>query len=185
MCGHGTLATANVLFKYFKNPNTEICFSTLSGQLKAIRDLTSDSISLDFPLASPIKQDLAEYKDIIAGTVGSDLHVTDCLFSPKTRKLLIRLSDSVTRDQLESLTPNPQSLLAIKQDSVKGVIVTVKSTDDSRYDFLSRYFAPWVGIPEDPVTGNSIFVLSPSLHNNLVLFRICSHSSGAILEWCS
>merc|ERR1712241_1618383 len=43
---------------------------------------------------------------------------------------------------------------------VRGVIVTTRSTT-SEYDFISRYFAPWVGIPEDPVTGSAHTVLTP------------------------
>ena len=45
-------------------------------------------------------------------------------------------------------------------DQVRGVIITL-SGHGTKYDFMSRYFAPWVGIPEDPVTGSAHTVLTP------------------------
>ena len=153
MCGHGTLSAAEVLWSICHNSNTELTFNTLSGELKATHNTDNGTVSIDLP-ASPCSKAL-DHCELITNAIVGDLQnaIVDCQYSSSAKRLLIRLSDSVTRDQLESLTPNPQSLLAIKQDSVKGVIVTVKSTDDSRYDFLSRYFAPWWGNHEDHVTG--------------------------------
>ena len=80
---------------------------------------------------------------------------------------------------MEALKPNIDGLTQIDQtneiasgNNVKGVIITFKidetnnqqDDDDNtsiKYDFLSRYFAPWVGIPEDPVTGSAHTVLTP------------------------
>jgi predicted PhzF superfamily epimerase YddE/YHI9 len=47
------------------------------------------------------------------------------------------------------------------KERVLGLIVTVKGGNGSDYDFVSRYFGPWIGIPEDPVTGSSFTVLAP------------------------
>lgn len=155
LCGHATLATAAVLFD-IGNPNTVLSFSTLSGTLKAIRNKEDRTISLDFPLSPCEVQDMAEHQDLIKNTISSPhLNVVDCQYSAVTKKLLVRLADDTTRSQLEVLTPNTQSLLAIEQSKVKGVIVTVKANEE-KYDFYSRYFAPWVGIPEDPVTGTDL-----------------------------
>jgi PhzF family phenazine biosynthesis protein len=182
LCGHATLATAAVLFEVFKNTNDVISFNTLSGELKAIRNKFDNSISLDFPLAQTIIENTKESDEIIKETVGS-LNVSECHYSPKTKKLLIRLSDDVTRAQLESLAPDTHSLLEIQQEKVKGVIVTVKS-HDGQYDFLSRYFAPWVGINEDPVTGSAHTVLGPywskSLGKEVLKARQCSKRGGDI-----
>ena len=63
------------------------------------------------------------------------------------------------RKELESVAiPNTSNLLACHDGSkIKGVILTTDNTDgdisNNRYDFISRYFAAWNGIPEDPVTG--------------------------------
>ena len=66
------------------------------------------------------------------------------------------------RNDLEELKPDPDRLLAAHNNGkIRGVIVTVKNDGSSKdcagksYDFMSRYFAPWVGIPEDPVTGDT------------------------------
>lgn len=152
LCGHGTLATAAVIFQMYDNSNTELSFSTLSGELKAIHNKEDKTISLDFPLYLSTQESMTEHSDIIKLVAGK-LGVIDCQFSSSTKKLLLCLSDETTRSQLESLAvPDSPGLLAIDQTKVKGVIVTVKSTE-SDYDFYSRYFAPWVGIAEDPVTG--------------------------------
>lgn len=58
------------------------------------------------------------------------------------------------------MTPSIQELLAVRTGAVKGVIVTLKANENEGYDFYSRYFAPWVGIPEDPVTGSAHTVLA-------------------------
>ncbi len=67
------------------------------------------------------------------------------------------------RKDLENLTPSIQAMLSVENGSaVRGVIVTVRGNLESEgYDFYSRYFAPWVGIPEDPVTGSAHTVLAP------------------------
>ena len=155
LCGHATLATAAVLFNEYSNQNTELSFHTASGVLKASRD--GDVISLDLPQARCVKQETLELSELIQATVGS-LELADCEFAPSVGKLVLRLMDTATRTELENLRPSSQAMLAAHKGKVRGVIVTVKGTGE--YDFLSRYFAPWVGIPEDPVTGSAHAVLA-------------------------
>ncbi len=172
LCGHATLATAAVIFNCFKNPNSELVFRTLSGELKAVRATTdsegdhnprgseadstagSDNIGiqLDLPFADTEAQDRKPIEQLIKLVIG-DLPLVDCRYSIKTKKLLLRLADSVTRVQLQSLAPDTNAMVAAHSGKIRGVIVTVTAAKRSGYDFLSRYFAPWVGIPEDPVTG--------------------------------
>lgn len=66
--------------------------------------------------------------------------------------------DFFLRNELESLSPNFSVItLRFPGGPVRGVIVTVKNENGANdYDFLSRYFAPWLGIPEDPVTGETV-----------------------------
>ena len=62
------------------------------------------------------------------------------------------------RAELEQLDVSTQKLRAAHNSGkVAGVIVTVKSRSATQYDFFSRYFAPWVGISEDHVTGEGAF----------------------------
>ena len=162
LCGHATLATAAVLYDIIHNPNTVLSFSTLSGILKATHNKDDHTISLDFPLSPCEVQDMTEHHDLIKNTITSPhLNVVDCQYSAVTKKLLVRLADDITRSQLETLIPNTQSLVTVEQSKVKGIIVTVKA-EEEKYDFYSRYFAPWVGIPEDPVTGITCLVVLSS-----------------------
>lgn len=80
-------------------------------------------------------------------------------YSPTTKKLLVRIPDDA---DIKAISPDFASLRAASNPSthpVKGVIVTRKGTKG--LDFISRYFAPWVGINEDPVTGSAHTVLAP------------------------
>ncbi len=75
--------------------------------------------------------------------------------------LVIRLDDAITRLQLEALRPDMSELVeaAGAGGDVRGIIVTAKGSGG--YDFFSRFFAPWCGIPEDHVTGSAHAVLAP------------------------
>ncbi|KAJ8248255.1 hypothetical protein GJAV_G00240060 [Gymnothorax javanicus] len=184
LCGHATLASAAVLFNHKKNLNAAIAFETLSGDLR-VRP-RGDSIVMDLPLHKPVAQAPSELKDIVTATVGG-LSVQDLCYSAETKKLLIRLSDGCDRSALTSLRPNATDLL--RSDStgrIKGVIVTVKGspTVQPGYDFFSRYFAPWNGIPEDPVTGSAHSVLaaywSEKLGKERMLAFQCSDRGGEL-----
>jgi PhzF family phenazine biosynthesis protein len=182
MCGHGTLAAAAVLWSTCSNENNQIVFDTLGGALRAT--ITDNSImSIYLPSSPSTQASFDDFHNIIQPIVGQAAVVDECHFSESGSRLLIRLSDDVTRAQLESLAPDTHSLLEIQQEKVKGVIVTVKS-HDGQYDFLSRYFAPWVGINEDPVTGSAHTVLGPywskSLGKEVLKARQCSKRGGDI-----
>ncbi|KAG9344351.1 hypothetical protein JZ751_011020, partial [Albula glossodonta] len=175
LCGHATLASAAVLFYQKKNQNSVLVFETLSGEL-CVR-LCEDSIIMDFPLHKPVPQVLdtfdkglpgclcvlSEVSDLSPQATVGDLSVQDVHYCSVTKKLLIRLSDSCDRSLLTSLQPDSLNLLhSDSSGRVKGVIVTAKGapTVQPGYDFFSRYFAPWNGIPEDPVTGSAHTVLA-------------------------
>ncbi|KAM8957100.1 phenazine biosynthesis-like domain-containing protein isoform 1-T1 [Lycaon pictus] len=153
LCGHATLASAAVLFYKIKNVNNTLTFVTLSGELKARR--AEDGIILDLPLYPVHPQDFHEVEDLIKTAIGDTL-VQDIRYSPDTRKLLVRLSDTYKRSFLENLKVNTQDLLQVENTGkVKGLILTLKGEPGGQtqtFDFYSRYFAPWVGVAEDPVT---------------------------------
>uniref|UniRef100_A0A8I5NVF6 Phenazine biosynthesis like protein domain containing n=1 Tax=Papio anubis TaxID=9555 RepID=A0A8I5NVF6_PAPAN len=151
LCGHATLASAAVLFYKIKNVNSTLTFVTLSGELRARQ--AEDGIVLDLPLY-PVYSQTA---------IGNTL-VQDICYSPDTRKLLLRLSDTYDRSFLENLKVNTENLLQVENTGkVKGLILTLKGEPGGQsqsFDFYSRYFAPWVGVAEDPVTGSAHAVLS-------------------------
>lgn len=160
LCGHATLATAAVIFHKLGNKEKTIEFKTRSGILKAIQEGES-SITLDFPINPPAPFEAENLPDIVRIVVGN-LEIQEVQHSATTKKLLLRLADKYNRQDLESLSPSLQDLLAVEKSGVvKGVIVTLQANDKEDFDFYSRYFAPWVGIPEDPVTGSAHTVLAP------------------------
>ncbi|XP_011370435.1 phenazine biosynthesis-like domain-containing protein [Pteropus vampyrus] len=163
LCGHATLASAAVLFHKIKNVNNTLTFVTLSGELKARKE--EDGIVLDLPLYPAHPQDFHEVKDLIKTAIGDTL-VQDICYSPDTRNLLVRLSDTYDRSFLENLKVNTQNLLQVENTGkVKGLILTLKGEGEAggqaqAFDFYSRYFSPWYGVAEDPVTGSAHTVLS-------------------------
>ncbi|XP_066475895.1 phenazine biosynthesis-like domain-containing protein [Tiliqua scincoides] len=171
LCGHATLASAAVLFHKKKNMNSALTFKTLSGELKARQG--GDHIILDFPAYLTYQQDIQEIEELIKRAVGN-MKVQDVQYSPDTKKLLVCLSDVYERSDLEKLKVNAQELLlAEKTGKVKGLIVTLKGKCEN-YDFYSRYFAPWNGVSEDPVTGSAHTVLSTYWAQHLGKNKMCA-----------
>ncbi|MEW6050213.1 MAG: PhzF family phenazine biosynthesis protein [Candidatus Zixiibacteriota bacterium] len=146
LCGHATLASAHVLWQDgHAKPDQIISFSTLSGILKARRD--GNWIELDFPtkvvaLVEP-PEGLLESLGVTARYVGKNQF--DYLVEVD--------SEQIVRD----LKPDFGLLTALP---VRGAIVTAKSSS-AQFDFVSRFFAPAVGVNEDPVTGSAHCALGP------------------------
>ena len=149
LCGHATLAAAHVLWTEGHHPPDEpIRFATASGELRALA--TGDgSIRLDFPAAPPYP--LSPPPDL-EGII-PEPHRFVGKAGPN-KNYLVEVDSPTT---LRRLRPDLARLAALPAG---GLIVTAAS-DDPAYDFLSRYFAPAVGIPEDPVTGSAHCTLGP------------------------
>lgn len=146
LCGHATLASAHILWETGRLPaDATARFHTKSGLLTARRDETG--IELDFPACPPVACDappglltaLGVKSDFI-GANGTDFFV-------------VVESARIVRD----LQPDHASLAKLP---VRGAIVTARS-DVPEYDFISRFFAPGSGVPEDPVTGSAHCCLAP------------------------
>lgn len=163
LCGHATLATAVTIFRELGNTSAELEFDTMSGVLKASKG-DDGTILLNMPAVTtePVKEE--KTRELVQAVVGH-LPVCEVRYSPELKKLLVRLDDSCTSKQLKQFTPSPARMLQFdSKGQVKGVIVTLRGTQSgemAKYDFLSRYFSPWYGIPEDPVTGSAHAVLGP------------------------
>lgn len=182
LCGHATLASARVLFQYENNVNTKLVFETRSGELCVTR--YGDNCVMDFPLNPARPADPQEFRDIIKTAVGN-LPVQEVYLSAKTKKLLIRLADSCDKSELCNLKIDPIALQRSESTGkVKGVIVTMIGSPNEQpgYDFFSRYFAPWFGISEDPVTGSAHTVLgsywAEKLGKRKLLAYQCSSRGG-------
>ena len=170
LCGHATLASAAILQQKCRNNSSSLHFHTKSGELIASIPHGGKMIEMELPLNPPISlsQPAASIDALINILVGSDNKdiVKDILYNKRTKKLVIELNSAmVDRRYLESLTVSPHALLSVNQsdlgdNAVTGVIVTLIHSSQE-YDFLSRYFAPWNGIDEDPVTGSAHTVIAP------------------------
>lgn len=151
LCGHATLASASALFFEVGIISDTVYFDTLSGRLVAERE--DDSIKLNFPLNAPEEitppqefLDAMGIKNIVAAAYASN--VTDILLELDNENEILQVS------------PNFDKLLSLQLDLViRGVMITSRGSGD--IDFVSRFFAPWVGINEDPVTGSAHTILAP------------------------
>ena len=168
LCGHATLAAAHVLYSHIRVKSELISFKTLSGVLKAER--VEEGMRLDFPRNDPVE---VEPPEPLLKALGISSWM-DVLFSEETSKLLVRLK---TQGQVRDLQPDFSALEAVENRlGVRGVIVT--SSGSGSYDFVSRYFAPWVGINEDPVTGSAHTVLAPYWWQQLGKLRMLAYQAS-------
>lgn len=145
LCGHATLATAEVLFDEMGLQTEEIVFETLSGELIARRDPAG--IVLDFPLDEP--EAVSEPTELMAAM--GLRRCSGVILGKKTRKLVFVLDNL---EDIRNLRPDfAQMKKASLPYEIKGVGVTA-AYDGGNSDFVSRYFNPWAGVEEDPVTGS-------------------------------
>jgi PhzF family phenazine biosynthesis protein len=148
LCGHATLATAHILWEQgILAPEREARFETLSGLLTARRD--GDLIELDFPSRPPLPK-APDWADAVVGALG----IKPVYIGMSAEDILFEAMDE---GAVRSVQPDFATLRSLP---ARGVIVTSRSAD-KRFDFISRFFAPAVGVDEDPVTGSSHTVLVP------------------------
>lgn len=145
LCGHATLAAAHVLWETGRDPSWPIEFESRSGILTAVAK--DDRIGLDFPADPPRS---GEPPPGLAEALGAQ----PVSIGVGREYLLMEVADEGTLRRLE---PDFRRLRAVVPI---GVSVTAPS-DDPRFDFVSRFFAPGVGVDEDPVTGSAHCMLGP------------------------
>ena len=142
LCGHATLASAFVIFHHLTPDARSVEFSSRSGKLTVTRD--GDLLSLDFPVRPAVECDTPE------GLVAA--------LGKKPEKVLLAHEYLVvygTENELRSVQPNMDALAKI------DCFATIITAPGKEVDFVSRFFAPAQGIPEDPVTGSSHCTLTP------------------------
>lgn len=143
LCGHATLGSAYVLMNYVDQTMKKVNFHTLSGILSVAKE--EDYYTMDLPSSKP---KACEKPDLLEEALGVKV-----LETYSARDLLV-----VVKDEKTVAAMQPDFALVRKLKGVYAVIVTAKGTD---CDFVSRFFIPNVGIPEDPVTGSSHTELIP------------------------
>ncbi len=153
LCGHATLASAHVLWETGALPAGETArFHTRSGLLTAVR--RDGWIELDFPATPPVPADEPPGLHVALGV--EPLAVRRSRFD-----YLIEIASA---ERVRSIAPDLARLATLP---VRGVIVTAigsqgsQGGEGSEFDFVSRFFAPAAGVPEDPVTGSAHCALGP------------------------
>ena len=142
LCGHATLATAHVLFEHLGHAELAITFETRSGDLVVQRQ--GKRLVMDFPTRPPSSCTPPEPLLKGLGQPPVDVLAADDY-------VVVFDSEAVIR----SIRPDYGQLCTI---DLRGVIVTAPGQE---VDFVSRFFAPKYGIPEDPVTGSAHCALAP------------------------
>jgi PhzF family phenazine biosynthesis protein len=142
LCGHATLATAHVLFQLEKVAGQRALFDTASGELAVSK--SAEGYTLDFPARPPRPIEVSG--DTIAA-----------LGRTPRETLLARDLMAVfgSEEEVRSLQPNMDGIARL---DFFAVIVTAAGRE---VDFVSRFFAPAGGVPEDPVTGSAHCTLTP------------------------
>ena len=146
LCGHATLSAAHVLWESQRVPADQpIQFQTRSGILHA--KSLDGWIELDFPCHQLLEQPI---DPALLKAVGGEV-----VFSGISGETY--LLEYASEGDIRELKPDFDALMWLPG---RAVIVTSRS-DTPGFDFVSRYFAPWIGINEDPVTGSSHTILGP------------------------
>lgn len=145
LCGHATLATAHVLLEHCFPTQSRIAFSTRSGELYVSRE--GELLSLDFPARPAQRVEVSEA--LVAALGRRPLEVWQA-----TALMAVFESEAEVR----ALAPDMAKLAVLSAEDIMGVIVTAPGDP---VDFVSRFFAPAKGIPEDPVTGSAHCTLIP------------------------
>ncbi|MFP4589174.1 MAG: PhzF family phenazine biosynthesis protein [Candidatus Bipolaricaulota bacterium] len=168
LCGHGTLAAAFVLFEELGHGQRAIKFETQSGQLQVQQE--RDYFSMNFPSRPPVptKPD----QNIIDGLGIEPLKAFES-------RDFMAVYDS--QEQIRALDPDMKLL---EKGAWSGVIATAEGREKG-VDFVSRFFAPAEGIPEDPVTGSAHCTLAPYWSDRLckteLKARQLSRRGGTVL----
>lgn len=164
LCGHATLASAHVLWTEGRAAtDEELHFHTRSGTLKASRSV--GLIELDFP-AEPAKPvtpppGLLDALGVQAKHVG--------------KNRMDYLVEVGSEEQLRAMRPD---FTGVRELDIRGVIVT-SSSSSPEYDFVSRFFAPWAGVDEDPVTGSAHCCLGPYWREQLGKDQMTAYQASA------
>jgi PhzF family phenazine biosynthesis protein len=145
LCGHATLASAHMLWEEGHIARDAVArFQTLSGELRA--QLSGDTIELDFPIRRP---QAVEPPDGLLGALGVEAKAV----RQGGRDYLVEVADEPA---VRRASPDFGVLKTVK---TRGVMITAPA-DSNEFHFVSRFFAPAMGIDEDPVTGSAHCLLT-------------------------
>ncbi len=163
LCGHATLASAHVLWEERRlQPGEEARFQTKSGLLTAKQN--EGWIEMDFP-AEP------ERTAVPPPELAAALNVVPVYVGKNRFDYLVEIE---SENALRNLKPDFSILGRVQ---TRGVIVTARSLS-TKYDFISRFFAPAVGVNEDPVTGSAHCCLGPYWQKRLKRYQLYAYQAS-------
>ena len=148
LCGHATLGTSYVLFRFYEKDSKKIVFNTMSGEL--IVEKEGDRMVMDFPV---YKLNDVQITKEMEEALGARI-----IEAYKDRDLLFVLE---SEDVVKNLKPDQ---LKLEKFDCVCIGVTAKGSES---DSVSRVFAPRCGVPEDPVTGSMHCMIVPYWVNKL------------------
>lgn len=141
LCGHATLAASKVLYEI--SAYDTITFDYHGGSIKVMHR-PDDSFAMDFPLDEVLSiEPEPAFSAFFPGVT-----IQECMLGQKTKKVIIRIGDDL---DIARIQPDFSVMRRYAGVGDRGIGITKRATD---YDFESRYFNPWFGVDEDPVTGS-------------------------------
>lgn len=165
LCGHATLASAHLIFSRLRPDASSVRFQTRSGLLTVTRE--GNLLALDFPALRPKREANESTRSAVDAAMGSA-----ALELWRARDLLALLPSAAA---VRALRPN---LDAIARLDAFALIVTAPG-DEPGVDFVSRFFAPAKGVPEDPATGSAHCTLTPFWAERLGRTQLAAHQVSA------
>jgi PhzF family phenazine biosynthesis protein len=166
LCGHATLASAKVIFSLQKL--NEVHFINIQGLDLSAREFEGQ-IVMEFPVYATRPADAPQ---ALLDALGVKA-IRNSVYNEETKILLLEIADA---EELAGLDPDFVALQR-SHNSIKGVLVTAPGGTDG-YDFHSRYFWPWSGTNEDPVTGGTHTFLAKYWASKLGKTRMKSFQSS-------
>ena len=171
LCGHATLAAAHVVWAEWNDMGQgdgsgpdALMFDTASGEMTATQ-ADDSAIMLNFPADPPVEMALPD------GVLDA-LGISETVYTGRgDRDMFIHVP---SLEILASLTPNMDALALF---DTRGFVVTAAAEGSA--DFVSRFFGPGVGVPEDPVTGSAHCALGPYWADRLGRTRLTGRQVSA------
>ena len=175
LCGHATLATAHILWtEQLAHTEFPIVFKTSTvGDLSVT--LSGNGITLAFPKKTLIEAN--ENKNTMQNILGKPIQK---LFQTQDKEKWVAILK--TQAEIESATPDLKKLKTIES---MGLVITAKADTNKPYATVSRYFAPQIGIDEDPVTGVAHCCIGPYWLKELNLKSLTAYQAskrGGLME---
>ncbi|MDO5972313.1 PhzF family phenazine biosynthesis isomerase [Flavivirga aquimarina] len=169
LCGHATLATAKILFEKYGYADEVIAFETKSGVLTVRK--VDGGLEMNFPIGN-------------ASVYEGEDKILEAFLNEKPLAIILDnhwcIIELDSDEAVKNLEPNLNLLLS---HSKKSFVVTAKSSS-KKYDFISRFFGPAIGIDEDPVTGSAHCYLanywSKKLAKNILIGYQASKRGGIV-----